>query len=154
MTFIFWSIAPVLCPPVQACDSEDLVQDLYNATLQNNCFQNSTSCVSSCISGHVLKDGNHTTNHVCNGTSWTPSTVTCLRKLIFNLRKRKKITLPLNRTCPGCILFCVLLGNFSDDMETSPNLHCVSNSHMFTLFNEVRPWMFDSERLLKVDNFT
>ena len=92
MTFIFWSIAPVLCPPVQACDSEDLVQDLYNATLQNNCFQNSTSCVSSCISGHVLKDGNQTTNHVCNGTTWTPNTVNCLRKLIVILEQAKNNT--------------------------------------------------------------
>nr|XP_034332771.1 uncharacterized protein LOC105332671 isoform X5 [Crassostrea gigas] len=63
---------------VYACDDEELSRHLYNATLQENCYQNATSCQSTCTSGHVLENGSQTTIHVCNGTSWIPNTVTCL----------------------------------------------------------------------------
>lgn len=63
---------------VHACDDEELSRHLYNATLQENCFQNATSCQSTCTSGHVLENGSQTTSHVCNGTSWIPNTITCL----------------------------------------------------------------------------
>ncbi|XP_065928632.1 uncharacterized protein [Magallana gigas] len=63
---------------VYACDDEELSRHLYNATLQENCYQNATSCQSTCTSGHVLENGSQTTSHVCNGTSWIPNTVTCL----------------------------------------------------------------------------